>query len=44
MEYADLDTAAGEVLAALDAAVAVEPPELRDLVVDRLSAVAGATP
>lgn len=43
LEYADLDTAAGEVLAALDAAVAVEPPELRDLVVDRLSAVAGAS-
>jgi len=44
LEYADLDTAAGEVLAALDAVVAVDPPELRDLVVDRLSAVAGATP
>jgi len=43
LEYADLDTAAGEVLAALDAVVAVDPPELRDLVVDRLSAVAGAS-
>ena len=44
LEYADLDTAAGEVLAALDAVVAVEPPELRDLVVDRLSAVAREAP
>jgi proteasome accessory factor B len=43
LEYADLDTAAGEVLTALDAVVAVGPPELRDLVVDRLSAVAGAS-
>ena len=43
LEYADLDTVAGEVLAALDAVVAVEPAELRDLVVTRLSALAGAT-
>ena len=43
LEYADLDTAAGEVLAALDAVVAVEPPELRDLVVERLTAVVGAS-
>jgi len=42
LEYADLDALAGEVLAALDAVVALEPPELRELVVERLSAVAGA--
>ena len=42
LEYADLDALAGEVLAALDAVVAMEPPELRELVVERLSAVAGA--
>jgi proteasome accessory factor B len=42
LEYADLDALAAEVLAALDAVVALEPPELRELVVERLSAVAGA--
>ena len=42
LEYADLDALAGEVLAALDAVVALEPPELRELVVERLSVVAGA--
>ena len=42
LEYADLDALAGEVLAALDAVVALAPPELRELVVERLSAVAGA--
>ena len=42
LEYADLDALAGEVLAALDAVVALAPPELRELVVERLSVVAGA--
>jgi len=41
VEYGDLDALTGEVLAALDAVVALVPAELRDRVVERLSGLSG---
>jgi proteasome accessory factor B len=43
VEYADLDSLSGEVLAALDAVEAVRPAELRERVVERLAGLAGVT-
>ena len=40
VEYGDLDALTGEVLAALDAVEAVQPPELREQVVERLKGLA----
>jgi proteasome accessory factor B len=43
VEYGDLDALTGEVLAALDAVEAVQPAELRERVVERLTGLTGAT-